>query len=200
MGVHCTKQSRAEPRVVTTGRFIGPTCSGSVEPKSTVRSPTSWLHPGSTSPTDIACNPTFAARRSSTAILASEYGRHHPRTPGETQQYPRSVPGHRSEFHPDQDRAFWRKPRSQQRADRTLPLRRLSRDRSVTWYPFRITELARSPGACSPTDESCSVLRRDYQIESATVSPKVDDSFFHEVIARKDPGCGCATRTVANLA
>ncbi len=49
-----------------------------------------------------------------------------------------------------------------------------------TWYPFHITELAL--GGMVAQGRIVLQTRRDSQIESATLSPKVDDSFFHRVI------------------
>jgi thiol-disulfide isomerase/thioredoxin len=50
-----------------------------------------------------------------------------------------------------------------------------------TWYPFRVTEL--SLGNWPSVAQGWIVLnwRREYQIDSAQMSPKVDDALFHEV-------------------
>ena len=51
-----------------------------------------------------------------------------------------------------------------------------------TWYPFRVTELSLDNGI--PTAQGRIILnwRRDYRIKSVTVSPKVADELFHDVV------------------
>ncbi len=51
-----------------------------------------------------------------------------------------------------------------------------------TWYPFHVTELAFDTGV--PTAQGRIILnwRRDYQIKSVTVSPKVANTVFRDVI------------------
>ena len=51
-----------------------------------------------------------------------------------------------------------------------------------TWYPFHVTELAFDTGI--PTAQGRTILnwRREYQIKSVTVSPKVTNTVFRDVI------------------
>jgi thiol-disulfide isomerase/thioredoxin len=50
------------------------------------------------------------------------------------------------------------------------------------WYPFRVTEMSFGSWPALGLGWNLLIWRRDYQIESATISPKVDDALFHEVI------------------
>ena len=50
------------------------------------------------------------------------------------------------------------------------------------WFPFQVSELMFDDFVCALRDVSSSSWRRDYQIESAKLSPNVDDAVFHEVI------------------
>ncbi len=51
-----------------------------------------------------------------------------------------------------------------------------------TWYPFRVSEWSFNSVARLAHGRILLSTRRDYQIESVTMSPKVDHALFHDVI------------------
>ena len=51
-----------------------------------------------------------------------------------------------------------------------------------TWYPFHVSEWSFNSVADLAHGRILLSTRRDYQIESVTMSPKVDNALFHDVI------------------